>query len=43
VLDEYFAASRLLDAVTDVLITSYEIVRRFPFFFNSRNARVWPD
>jgi hypothetical protein len=42
-LDEYFADSRLGDAVSDVLTTSYEIVRRFPFFFKSRNARVWPD
>jgi uncharacterized protein len=43
VLAEYFAESRLRDAVTDVLITSYEIDRGFPFFFKSRNARVRPD
>ena len=43
VLAEYFAESRLRDAVTDVLITSYEIDRRFPFFFKSRSARVRPD
>jgi predicted acylesterase/phospholipase RssA len=43
VLEEYFGESRLRDAVTDVLITSYEIERRFPFFFKSRNARRRPD
>lgn len=39
VLLEYFADSRLRDAVTDVLVTSYEVERRFPFFFKSSNAR----
>jgi predicted acylesterase/phospholipase RssA len=39
VLLEYFGDSRLRDAVTDVLITSYEIERRFPFFFKSTSAR----
>lgn len=43
VLAEYFAESRLRDAVTDVLITSYEIERRFPFFFKSSNARCRSD
>lgn len=43
VLLEYFGDSRLGDAVTDVLITSYEIERRFPFFFKSTNARQRPD
>ena len=43
VLQDYFGDSRLRDAVTDVLITSYEIERRFPFFFKSRNARARPD
>jgi uncharacterized protein len=43
VLKEYFGDSRLRDAVTDVLITSYEIDRRFPFFFKSRCARQRPD
>jgi hypothetical protein len=38
VLLEYFGDSRLRDAVTRVLITSYEIERRFPFFFKSTNA-----
>lgn len=39
VLHAYFGESRLRDAVTDVLVTSYEIERRFPFFFKSTNAR----
>jgi len=43
VLKEYFGDSRLRDAVTDVLVTSYEIERRFPFFFKSANARTWAD
>lgn len=43
VLEAYFGNSRLRDAVTDVLITSYEIERRFPFFFKSRSARIRPD
>ncbi len=43
VLREYFGDSRLRDAVTDVLIPSYEIQRRFPFFFKSTSARCRPD
>jgi predicted acylesterase/phospholipase RssA len=43
VLLEYFGDSRLSDAVTDVLVPSYEIQRRFPFFFKSANARSRPD
>jgi patatin-like phospholipase/acyl hydrolase len=43
VLEDYFGEARLKDAVTDVLITSYEIERRFPFFFKSRNAKAKPD
>ncbi len=39
VLFEYFDDSKLSDAATDVLIPSYEISRRFPFFFKSANAR----
>lgn len=39
VLHEYFGDSRLSDAATPVLVTSYEIERRFPFFFKSANAR----
>jgi patatin-like phospholipase/acyl hydrolase len=43
VLEAYFGASRLRDALTDVLITGYEIERRFPFFFRSSAARTRPD
>jgi predicted acylesterase/phospholipase RssA len=43
VLAEYFGDSRLREAVTDVLVPSYEIERRFPFFFKSTNARRRPD
>jgi hypothetical protein len=43
VLFEYFDDSRLSDAVTDVLIPSYEIQRHFPFFFKSANARLRQD
>ena len=43
VLFEYFGNVRLRDALTDVLITSYEIERSFPFFFKSSHARVRLD
>lgn len=43
VMAEYFGDSRLRDAVTDVLVTGYEIERRFPFFFKSSNARQHTD
>lgn len=43
VLLEYFGDARLRDAVTNVLIPSYEIQRRFPFFFKSANARRRSD
>jgi uncharacterized protein len=39
VLFDYFAESRLRDAATDLLITSYEIEQSFPFFFRSAIAR----
>jgi uncharacterized protein len=39
VLYEYFGDSRLRDAATSLLITSYEIERSFPFFFRSAIAR----
>ena len=42
VLDEYFGETRLKDALTDVLITSYEIERRMAFFFKSRKAKQDP-
>ena len=38
-LDEKFEDCMLSDALTDVLITSYEIERRIPWFFKSRNAK----
>ncbi len=43
VLLEYFGESRLRDALTDVLVTSYEVERCFPFFFKSIYARERPD
>jgi len=43
VLADYFGDSRLGDATTEVLVTSYEIERSFPFFFKSSNARKRPD
>ena len=42
VLDEYLGDARISDALTDVLITSYEIEQRFPFFFRSSKARQDP-
>jgi len=42
VLDEHFRDTRLKDALTDVLITSYEIERRLPFFFRSSRAKLDP-
>ncbi|MDA2937603.1 patatin-like phospholipase family protein [Acidobacteria bacterium AH-259-A15] len=42
VLKEYFGSARLRDALTEVLITSYEIERRIPFFFKSAKAKKSP-
>lgn len=42
VLDKYFGDARLKDALKAVLITSYEIERRFPFFFKSEKAKKDP-
>lgn len=39
VLERYFGSARLKDALADVLVPSYEIERRQPFFFRSRIAR----
>ncbi len=39
VLEEYFGKSRLSEALTDIIITSYETEKRMPFFFTSRDAR----
>ncbi|MCS6954340.1 MAG: CBASS cGAMP-activated phospholipase [Bryobacterales bacterium] len=40
VLREYFGEARLRDALTEVIITSYETERRMPFFFKSRHAKT---
>jgi len=39
VLGRYFGETRLSEALTNVLITSYEIEERRPFFFKSHNAK----
>ena len=39
VLGRYFGETRLAEALTNVLITSYEIEERRPFFFKSHNAK----
>ncbi|MBZ0277577.1 MAG: patatin-like phospholipase family protein [Anaerolineae bacterium] len=43
VLLEYFGDVRLHEALTDVLVTSYEIERRIPWFFKSHRAKERPD
>ena len=45
VLEKYFKQARLKDTVddTDVLITSYEIEHRRPWFFKSYNAKRHPE
>jgi predicted acylesterase/phospholipase RssA len=43
VLAEYFGATSLSKALTEVLITGYEIERRVPWFFKSRYARTKED
>jgi patatin-like phospholipase/acyl hydrolase len=43
VLNEYFGEARLKDSLCDVIVTSYETERRFPFFFKSRAAQVRED
>lgn len=42
VLKEYFGDSRLNESLTDVLVTSYDIEQRTPFFFKSSKARIDP-
>ncbi len=37
-LDHYLGEARLRDALTDLLIASYETEQRFPFFFKRRRA-----
>ncbi len=43
VLDKYFGEVRLKDALTTVLISSYEIEKRFPIFFRSSRAKLRED
>ncbi len=42
-LDEYLGDARLKDALTEVLVTAYEMEQRFPFFFKRRKARENPE
>ena len=42
-LAEYFGDTRLSEALRDVLVTSYDIERREPFFFKSHYARTRAD
>ncbi len=37
--DTYFGQTRLSEALTEVLVTAYDIERRTPYFFKRRNAR----
>jgi patatin-like phospholipase/acyl hydrolase len=39
VLHRYFGDTRLKEALTDVIITSYDIEARAPYFFKSRHAK----
>ena len=39
VLARYFGGSRLKEALTEVIITAYDIEGRAPFFFKSRHAK----
>jgi patatin-like phospholipase/acyl hydrolase len=43
VLERYFGEARLRDSLTDVLITSYDIERRIPWFFRSKRAITLPE
>lgn len=43
VFQEQFGSSRLRDTLTNVMITSYEIERRFPWFFRSYRAKDDPN
>lgn len=39
VLKEHFLEARLRDAVTEVMVTAYDLEKRDPFFFRSRRAK----
>lgn len=43
VLAEYFGETRLSEALTDVIVPSYELGSRQAFFFKSRKARLDPN
>jgi patatin-like phospholipase/acyl hydrolase len=43
VLDEYFGDARLRDALTEVVVTSYELETRQPWFFARHKALRDPD
>ncbi|HMQ68734.1 MAG TPA: CBASS cGAMP-activated phospholipase [Ignavibacteria bacterium] len=43
VLDTYLGQTRLSESLTSLIIPSYEIERRIPFFFKSRHAKNNPD
>jgi len=42
-LHDFFGEARLRDALTPVLVTSYELERRAPFFFRSMRAQSDPN
>jgi len=42
-LQTYFGEAKLSQAVTDVLVTSYDLEHRQPFFFKSHRARSVPE
>ncbi len=43
VLKQYFGNTRMSEALVEVLVTSYDIERRKPFFFKRRHARKMAD
>jgi uncharacterized protein len=43
VLDEQLGDARLKDALTDVIVTAYDLGRRQPVFFRSARARLDPE
>ena len=43
VLENYFGNAELKDAFTEILVTSYEIEERQPYFFKSRKAQENPQ
>jgi uncharacterized protein len=43
VLTRYFGSARITDALTEVLVTSYDIEHRRPYFFKRDKARAEPD